>query len=284
MHAPSLPFLVAWLVCVQAISCVAQTKSQAKQFSALFNEPARLLQQTEVTNGEYRQFLTALRNAGRADEANRWAPDTAQWLSVTVSTAEPLKNYYFGHPGYDNYPVVNVTQEGARAFCQWLTEEYNALNEKGKGAYRKVIVRLPTEAEWQTAAWGLLNETAKNFQTTEPKRNLALPWNDYPYWNFPDAKGKFRANTKFESGLADVGAVYHPDGFLFTAPVKSYAPTDGGFYDLIGNAAEWVAEPGWTKGGSWNNTIDECFIEKRIAASGAAPTFGFRVLLEIVER
>ena len=46
---------------------------------------------------------------------------------------EPMKEHYFSHPAYDNYPVVAISREGAELYCKWLTKEANKLNaQKGK--------------------------------------------------------------------------------------------------------------------------------------------------------
>lgn len=270
-----------WCCVLCSLSGLGQTKSQLRSFAPLPNETGKQLQLTEVTHSEYNRFLAAVRSVNQS-QVIPFLPDSAEWLNTKNPGGEALRDYYGWHPAYKNYPVVNITHMAAIAYCEWLTQEYNAINARGAGVFKKIRVRLPTEEEWQTAARGLLNETAKNFQTTEPK-NLVLPWTDYPYWNFPDAKGKFRANTKFETGAENTGFVYSLDGFTYTGPVKSYRPTDGGFYDLIGNVAEMVAEPGLAKGGSWDHTITECFIDNHISYSRPSPRLGFRVLLEIVE-
>jgi formylglycine-generating enzyme required for sulfatase activity len=254
----------------------AQTKSQLKNFGQLPNESAKWLALTEATNGEYLQFIQTLRQSGNTAEATRWLPDTTKWTVEKNQT--PLADYYFSHPAFDKYPVVNVSHEAAVAFCNWLTDQYNQINGTGKGAFKKVRVRLPTQTEWQQAARGDITKNASSTAEGEPE----LPWAEFPYWNYPDAKGKFKANTRFETHSPSMPFAYHLDGFVYTAPVKSYAPSDYGFFDLIGNVAEMVDEPGKAVGGSWSNTIDECFISKHVSYQGTTPTVGFRLLLEVV--
>ncbi len=47
--------------------------------------------------------------------------------------------------------------------------------------------------------------------------------------------------------------------------------------------AEMTAD-GKIKGGSWNNTIDECTIDKTQSITLSSPYVGFRVVMEIIEK
>ncbi|MEO0108860.1 MAG: SUMF1/EgtB/PvdO family nonheme iron enzyme, partial [candidate division WOR-3 bacterium] len=138
----------------------------------------------EVTNRQYKRFC---------DATGRNYPPDPELLSS-------MPNYFNNYP---NYPVVNITWEDARAYCDWA----------GK--------RLPTEAEWEKAArgsdgrkypWG--NKAPDGSQCNFADRNLPdVPWCD------KDAD----------------------DGYGFTAPVGHYpqGASPYGVLDMAGNVWEW---------------------------------------------
>ena len=105
---------------------------------------------------------------------------------------------------HPDQPVTTVTWFDAAAYCGWA----------GK--------RLPTEAEWEKAARGGLEGTRYSWGDAEPNDTTA---------NFADSQ------TEFEWRSADVN-----DGYLFTAPVGTFAPNGYGLFDMAGNVWEWCAD------------------------------------------
>lgn len=145
-------------------------------------------------------------------------PDTTVWIrDFTYSYNEPMHNDYFWHSAYDDYPVVGISWDQAKAFCQWRTDYKNAVRRRSN----KELVnkfRLPSEAEWEYAARGGLE-------------SATFPWGG-PYAK--NDRGCFLANFKPLRGD------YAADQALYTVEADSYEPNDYDLYNMAGNVSEWV--------------------------------------------
>ena len=161
-------------------------------------------------------------------DQNKWSeykqievyPDTTVWYKdFAFSYNEPMHNDYFWHDAYNDYPVVGVSWEQAKAFAHWRTFYKNQNQRKARKNIQLVSeFRLPTEAEWEYAARGGIERAE-------------FPWGGpYTY----DEKGCFLANFKPERGD------YAADQILYTAEVESYWPNDFGLYNMSGNVSEWT--------------------------------------------
>ena len=90
---------------------------------------AYYIDQYEVANQWYAAFLNEMGN--QFEGLANWIEANDPDLHVRL-----IDGVWQVDPGYENYPMNEMTWYGARAFCEW------------RGAY------LPTEAQWEKAARG----------------------------------------------------------------------------------------------------------------------------------
>jgi sulfatase modifying factor 1 len=105
--------------------------------------------------------------------------------------------------GLHDHPVVHIAYRDAEAYAKWAGKE------------------LPTEAEWEFAARGGLEdaEFAWGDEFAPDGRQMANTW-----------QGAFpHENTRL-------------DGYERTSPVTAFPPNGYGIHDMIGNVWEWTAD------------------------------------------
>lgn len=180
---------------------------------------------TEITNNEYRQFANAILEdsvdvLGLEYIMQELYPDTTVWMKdFSHHYGDPMMEYYYAHPAFDDYSVVGVDWYAAQYFSKWRTQFMNTWRTDN-GMFPLPSFRLPAEAEWEYASRG--------------GRDMAkYPWGN-PY--IRNAKGCMLAN--FKPGRGN----YYDDGFMYTAPVASYFSNDFGLYDMAGNVSEWCED------------------------------------------
>lgn len=249
--------LLASVAPKQKLECV----NFKKDFVPVGNSGLRMAT-CEVNNWQYRTFLQHLQAKGETEKLKQAQVDSTLWKHE-LHYNEPYVTYYYSHPAYSFYPVVNISQRGAQLYCEWLTEEYN------KTAKVKATFRLPTEQEWMLAAKGG-NDTA------------LYPWagNSLTYTGKGKWKGEPMCNYKVER--TPTTPEIHNDNADITAPVESYLPNAYGLYNISGNVSEMVADGNFTKGGSWNSAKEKLTIQSRETAAEVpipSPQVGFRVVM-----
>jgi sulfatase modifying factor 1 len=134
--------------------------------------------------------------------------------------------------GLEDHPVVHIACRDAQAYAAWAGKE------------------LPTEAEWEYAAWGGLDgaEFAWGAELTPDGRHMANTWQgQFPHENLA------------------------ADGYERTSPVGAFPPNGYGLFDMIGNVWEWTAD--WFSQKHEANAAKACCIPENPRGAREADSF-----------
>ena len=229
----------------------------------------------EVTNSNYREFLSDLKSKGDLESLKIAAIDSLGWNKLNFSN-QAYVDYYHNHPAYNDYPIVNISYEAAQLYCKWLGEQY----DQQSGTTGKFKFRLMEKAEFIRAARG--DSEASYAWESNSLRNS----DGQIQCNFTQL-GSEDIHRNAETGKLEI--IVAPRDFLdngFTdilAPSVSYWANQFKVYNLNGNAAEMIAEKGIAMGGSWHNTGYDVRIESQSSYTQGNPMTGFRVVITALE-
>lgn len=178
---------------------------------------------TSVTNADFAVFVD---DTGYLTESERQGFSAVFHLAFEGSDADILGTveaapWWYGvrgadwrHPGGPSstidgrmdHPVVQVSWDDAQAYCDWASRA------------------LPTEAQWERAARGGVEGERYPWGDDLPARESGTDW---PCNIF---QGRFPDKNTVE------------DGFLTTAPVRTFAPNGLGLWQMVGNVWEWCRD------------------------------------------
>jgi formylglycine-generating enzyme required for sulfatase activity len=240
--------------------------------------------ESEITNIDYREFMFwKERIYGKeSNEFREIIPDTTVWQYQKY--IPHLSTSYLNHPLYNIYPVVGISLDQAKEYTKWRTERvaelflikrgfiiadtlpnpenFFTIDRYLKGNYDWIIkkedvmlpkYRIPNIEEWEFIAKGNsifklgVDSLAKVNRKIKRRRNNLFCTLEY----VTSSQNQFYDKEKEKTGTINL-----------TAPRLIFAENVFGLLGIVGNVSELVINEGFSKGGSWKNSINEISIEK----------------------
>ncbi len=214
----------------------------------------------ETTNRLYKLFLADLKSTGNLHDIQLAEINGSGWLEGEVYIEE-YEKAYTADKKYDEYPVVNISFEGATLFCAWLTQKYNSFPDR---KFKEASFRLSSVEEWEIAARGKATDLKFACGNT-----------------LVNEDGAYLSNYHHKVLGQDPSLMGINDNADITAPTKSYWPNSFGIYNMSGNVAEMVLTKGESKGGGFKSGEESLQINSIGTYAHSASDLGFRVFMQV---
>lgn len=248
---------------------------------------------TEVSNLEYLTFIFDLIIQNRKEDFLKAKPDQSQWVKVFEGKYDfkNLKDTYFSGKAYRDYPVVNISREGAEMYCKWLT---NATNEYLASKNKPLMndLRIPTNHEWTYAARSGTVIADFPWKTNVTQNNFGCFLANFNVKNFGEVKRdpKAKCGYGFPNAITTAGTILGE--MQTTVMISAYNPNDFGLYCMSGNVSEMVYEQDLTtkkishgtRGGSWYSDLDYLRLTSENEFKNVtkpSPMIGFRPVFSV---
>ena len=192
-----------------------------------------------VWNTRVKDFRAYAEAVGYRQHRGIWTWDGIEWgLDENASWERP------GFAQTPYHPVVGVSWDEAKAFCEWLTRK-----ERGEGKIGKdKEYRLPTDAEWSVAVgsgkypWGSEWPPPKRAWISDPSLPVLI--------NATDAM-----LTAENVGPGNYDPSLGVDSYVNTSPCGNLTANRCGLYDMGGNVWQWCED--WYRASMNENEVLE---------------------------
>lgn len=254
MHLRSIIIIALTLCFSSCASLLDLVHPQERDWHIQYHPPGTVwvsdstfMDQAEMSNYGYQQFVEYIEFNYGKDSANTLLPDTSAWNDLATfyqrynTSSESYVEFYHKLIRFWNFPIVGIDHHQASEYCQWRSVMVNksiygyiyeihdakleAVPEEEVPIY--IEYRLPSKEEWELAAFGGLSPEA--FPLGHKK--LIVGKND-PVTNTLES-----VNFKFMGSTEHYGFYDNP----IIEQVFDGWPNEFYLYNMLGNVSELVS-------------------------------------------